>query len=254
MNSKLIAFDADGTIIDYNVGGIVVESTRKAINELKKAGHIPAIITGRSYNMIDRLADELGIEYLGVLNGAQIFKGAELLHSQSLGEKLSGLLLSKIKNLDLPVLAFDAHFIYYKNLSERWREFINASINMESNMIPIKDGPYDFASIYSYGDEDLLAEKVMGIEGIEFHNDRHEITIEGVNKGYCLKMLAGILGISADDTIAFGDGINDIPMLEAAGIGIAIKTGNPLAHKAADLISGTGPDAIFTYLKNNGLI
>lgn len=254
MNKKLVAFDADGTIIDYNAGGIVVDSTRKAITALKENGHVPAIITGRSYNMIDRLADELGIEYIGVLNGAQIFKGAKLLHSDSLGEELSGIILDRIKDLELPVLAFDAKYIYYKNLSERWREFINASINMESNMIPIVEGPYDFASIYSYGDEELLAEKVQGIEGIEFHNGRHEISIEGVNKGNAMKLLADILGISIGDTIAFGDGINDISMLKMAKTGVAIKTGNPAAIAAADLTAGEGPDAIFIYLQKSGLI
>ena len=254
MKKKLVAFDADGTIIDYNVGGIVVESTRKAINLLKKAGHIPAIITGRSYNMTDRLADDLGIDYIGVLNGAQIFKGNTLLHSNSLGESLSMHLLDKLKDLDLPVLAFDAKYIYYKNISDRWREFVNASINMESNMIPIEDGPYDFASIYSYGDEKLLAEKVWGIEGIEFHNGRHEITIEGVDKGNALKTLAGLLNIAIEDTIAFGDGINDIPMLIAAGTGVAIKTGNPAAMTAADLTAGEGQDAIYSYLNSLGLI
>lgn len=254
MNKKLVAFDADGTIIDYNVGGIVVESTRKAITELKKAGHIPAIITGRSYNMTDRLADDLGIEYMGVLNGAQIFKGNELLKSSSLGETLSMKLIAKINGLNLPVLAFDAKYIYYRKISGPWREFINASINMESNMIPIEEGPYDFAAIFSYGDEKLLAEAISNIAGIEFHNDRNEISVKGVNKGKALKTLAGILKIKIEDTIAFGDGINDISMLRTAGTGVAIHSGKPDAHEAADQVAAEGPDAIYTYLKSAGLI
>lgn len=254
MKKKLVAFDADGTIIDYNVGGVVVESTRKAITKLKKAGHIPAIITGRSYNMTDRLAADLGIEYMVVLNGAQIFRRDELLVSNSLGEELSMNLLDKINSLDLPVLAFDAKYIYYRKISDRWREFINASINMESNMIPIEEGRYNFAAIFSYGDKDLLADAICEIEGIEFHNDRNEISVEGVNKGNALKTLARILEIEIEDTIAFGDGINDISMLKAAGTGVAIHSGNPDAHAAADQVAAKGPDAIYTYLKSAGLI
>ena len=254
MNRKLVAFDADGTIIDYNVGGIVVESTRKAILQLKEAGHITAILTGRSYNMIDRLANELRIEYLGVLNGAQIFKNHEMLYSNSLGEELSNLLIKKTKDLNLPVLAFDAKYVYYKNISDRWREFVNASINMESNMIPFGDGPYDFASFYTYGDEELLAEQLSDVEGIEFHNNRHEISAAGVDKGNALLHLAELLDIPIEDTIAFGDGINDISMLKVAGTGVAIRTGNPLAHEAADVVAGEGPDAIYGYLHDSNVI
>lgn len=254
MNRKLVAFDADGTIIDYNVGGIVVESTRNAIIELKESGHIPAILTGRSFNMIDRLGAELGIEYLGVLNGAQIFKNHELLFSNSLGEELSGILLDRTKDLKLPVLAFDAKYVYYRNISDLWLEFVNSSINMESNMIPFGDGPCDFASFYTYGDEELIADRLGDIEGVEFHNNRHEITAKGVDKGNALLYLAELLDISSEDTIAFGDGINDISMLKAAGTGVAIKTGNPLAHDAADVVADEGQDAIYKFLKDNGII
>ncbi|MCD6323019.1 MAG: Cof-type HAD-IIB family hydrolase [Clostridiales bacterium] len=254
MKRKLVVFDADGTIIDYNVGGVVVESTKKAIEQLKKAGHIPAIITGRSYNMIDRLALELGIEYLGVLNGAQIFKGNELIYSRSLGEETSHKLLDGVEKTNLSMIAFDAKLVYYRNISDKWKEFINASINMESNMVPIDDRAYDFASFYTYGDADILEKAVEGITGIEFHNNRHEITKIGVDKGRALCSLAEIFDINIEDTIAFGDGINDVSMLRAAGTGIAIKSGNPLVLEAADVVADEGPDAIYKYLKSLGLI
>ena len=254
MKRKLVAFDADGTIIDYNVGGIVVESTRLAIKKLIETGHVPAILTGRSYNMTDRLAEDLGIEYMGVLNGAQIFKSNELIFSKSLGKEISHQLIERTKKTNLSMIAFDADLIYYNNISDKWKEFINASINMESNMVPIADGPYDFASFYTYGDVDVLEKAIEGITGIEFHNNRHEITKEGVDKGIALGLLAEHLGIAIEDTIAFGDGINDIPMLKAAGTGIAIKTGNPLAHEVADMVAEEGQDAIALFLKDVGLI
>ena len=66
--------------------------------------------------------------------------------------------------------------------------------------------------------------------------------------------LAELLGIAHEDTIAFGDGINDISMLKAAGTGVAIKTGNPLTHEVADIVADEGQDAIYDYLKNINLI
>lgn len=254
MNKKLVFFDADGTIIDYNIGGIVADSTREAIKKLKENGHIPVISTGRSYNMIDRLAEELGIDYLAVLNGAQIFYKEKLLFSKSLGEEKSMLLIERTNTKNIGLLAFDAEFIYYRNISDKWKEFINASINMESNMIPIDGGPYDFASFYVYGDDEVLEKAFEGIEGIEFHNGRHEITREGASKGYAVQKLAKYLKIPIADTIAFGDGLNDISMLETAGTGIAMKHGRQEVLEVVEKVTEAGEDAISNYLEKLGLI
>lgn len=57
-------------------------------------------------------------------------------------------------------------------------------------------------------------------------------------KGLALAALADYLGLDKSQTIAFGDGLNDISMLEAAGIGIAMANGCDEALKVADYITG----------------
>ncbi len=76
--------------------------------------------------MTDRLAEDLGIEYMGVLNGAQIFKNNELIFSKSLGKVISHQLIERTKKTNLSMIAFDAELIYYNNISDKWKEFINA--------------------------------------------------------------------------------------------------------------------------------
>lgn len=61
-----------------------------------------------------------------------------------------------------------------------------------------------------------------------------ELNAQGATKGEGLLWLADYLGIPRMDTIAFGDGENDISMLMAAGIGIAMRNGTDSAKAAAD--------------------
>lgn len=52
-----------------------------------------------------------------------------------------------------------------------------------------------------------------------------EINAEHGNKGDALYALAKYVGVKREDTIAFGDGLNDLPMIHAAGLGIAMTNG-----------------------------
>ncbi len=61
-----------------------------------------------------------------------------------------------------------------------------------------------------------------------------EINDARANKGEALRALAAHLGLSAAQTMAFGDGLNDISMLRAAGTGVAMANAHPEAKAAAD--------------------
>jgi len=59
----------------------------------------------------------------------------------------------------------------------------------------------------------------------------------GVNKGVALAQVAGRLGIDAARCAAFGDSYNDIPMLEWAGLGVAMGDARPQVKAAAGLVA-----------------
>ena len=61
-----------------------------------------------------------------------------------------------------------------------------------------------------------------------------------MDKGHGLCELAGLAGLTPEECVAMGDGDNDVPMLAAAGLGIAMENGSEAAKAAADR---TGPDA-----------
>ena len=64
-----------------------------------------------------------------------------------------------------------------------------------------------------------------------------EINDEAADKGIALIALADHLGIGRDQVMAFGDGLNDIPMIRAAGIGVVMGNASDEVKAAADMIA-----------------
>lgn len=71
----------------------------------------------------------------------------------------------------------------------------------------------------------------------------HQLVVEaitkGINKGEAVKWLCNKYGISTDEAIAMGDSENDIEMIKAAGLGIAVGNAMPNVKLAADYIADT---------------
>ena len=72
-----------------------------------------------------------------------------------------------------------------------------------------------------------------------------EINAPTATKGQCLMRLCALLGIEAGDTMALGDGTNDLDMLQKAGIGVAMANAAPALLEAADFVTLTNNEAGF---------
>lgn len=82
-----------------------------------------------------------------------------------------------------------------------------------------------------------------------------EVLQRGITKAYGMQRLGDYLGKTREDIYAFGDGPNDIEMLQFAGVGIAMKNGSKCAFEAADMIAdAVEEDGIWKAMKALGLI
>jgi hydroxymethylpyrimidine pyrophosphatase-like HAD family hydrolase len=66
-----------------------------------------------------------------------------------------------------------------------------------------------------------------------------EVNAAGTNKGWGLCALAEALDVPIEQTVAFGDNFNDVPLIKAAGLGVAMGNAVPELLAAADLIAPT---------------
>ncbi|HHY56383.1 MAG TPA: HAD family phosphatase [Chloroflexi bacterium] len=92
------------------------------------------------------------------------------------------------------------------------------------------------------GDIDLLPEYQRRFPGLSItrtHEWLVEATAAGVDKGSGLRRLCALLGIDLRRVMAIGDSDNDIPMLEAAGLGVAMGNAGDHVKAVADWIAPT---------------
>ena len=81
-----------------------------------------------------------------------------------------------------------------------------------------------------------------------------EIVPKGINKGFAVEALGKRLNVAREEIIAIGDSMNDVPMLQYAGLGIVVGDGTEDAKKYADVIApNCGDDAIKWVIENYGL-
>jgi Cof subfamily protein (haloacid dehalogenase superfamily) len=64
-----------------------------------------------------------------------------------------------------------------------------------------------------------------------------ELAHPDVSKGTGLQFVADLLGFTREETIAFGDGENDLELIEWAGYGVAVENANPAVKARADFVS-----------------
>jgi hydroxymethylpyrimidine pyrophosphatase-like HAD family hydrolase len=69
-----------------------------------------------------------------------------------------------------------------------------------------------------------------------------EVTAAGVRKDAALAEVCASLGVAAGDTVAFGDHLVDVPMLEWAGRGVATANAHPAALAAADEVTASNDE------------
>lgn len=254
---KMIAFDLDGTVLTSEKQ--ITEYTASMLAKAIKQGIIVLPATGRPFSGIPKEILEFpGIRYVLSANGARVvdIKKEEVLLETLVSYENGKRLLEIFKKYDaLLEIYYDG--IGYANEAdlERIHYFLPEppmADYIRSTRRPVKDVLAMFhecqratdkvQALFSNQKEKQCALQEIAESSIEVEVtgalvSNIEVNAKGVNKGNVLLELGKILGISRDEIMAFGDGDNDIEMLKAAGIGVAMKNGRDLVRKAADVIT-----------------
>jgi len=262
MGIQLAAIDMDGTLL--NEKGVLEKETANVLQEASEKGVFVVPCTGRCWDELPQeLLDIKGIRYAVLSNGARIvdLKTEKTLYLHTIPfPDVSALLPMMIKTglsyevtyegssfVDDSFMAetlrvFEAAGKSYVKLLERFRfvKDLPAEVHrrkMEIEKISIRRvDPVNRELVLSFFEEHPgYTVTDFYLNGKEFSDI--EINAENANKGVAIAALCEMLEIPLEEVIAIGDGHNDIPLLEAAGFGVAMSNAVEDVKSIADYIT-----------------
>lgn len=250
---KLILSDLDETLL---VNHHVPEVNQKAVKFLKERNvkFVPA--TGRAYNMIGEILEELGTyqkenEYSICFNGGLIVENRDnhVLYFNGLSFEEAKELFDAGAAYDVCVLIFtmDCCYIFNADPDEVERKTVQKApfkVIDEYNMDFLK-GDKIAKILYERRDmtylkniEQELSSIIDGRFAASYSSYRYlEFNPLGVNKGAALKWLADYLHIGIEETIAIGDNYNDTSMIEVAGLGVCVEGATDDIKEMSDYVT-----------------
>ncbi len=254
MSYRLIATDLDDTLLNEN--SEISPRNRKAITDAVALGVRFLIATGRMFKTSVKYLAELGLEddcplinYHGALVKTAISK--KIILHRPLDNDLAIAVAEEAERQECHLSLFIEDELYINEESEYSRYYqrlaqIDArSVGKLSSFLK-KDSlrPTKISIIRWDGSLDSIeaslrksfAEKLSILQSRPYFL---EITEQSATKGQALQWLAEKEGIKPEEIIAFGDGHNDMDMLEYAGLGVAVANARPELLEAADLVTSS---------------
>lgn len=236
---KIVFFDIDGTLLSHKTES-VPKDAKEAIAELQKRGIKVCVATGRHIVDLEAMPLE-GIVFDGyvTLNGQLIYNGKkELIFGNKLTQK-------DVSNL-YEVFAKKETAMLFINEKGPYLNFVNDKVRQVYREIgtPVpKEGEYCKEDIYQmilFGDRETLMPilaKAEHIKATYWNPYAVDVIDENGGKIQGIQQLLQYLEISMDEVMAFGDGENDIEMIQNAAIGIAMGNGLKKLKEKADYVT-----------------
>lgn len=262
MTGKLIFFDIDGTLKPF--GKPVPPDTADAIRQLKKNGHLPVICTGRTRLMMRhaRVAEELGFPAMICAAGSEVLYQGETVSQQLLSRETIEWTLKLLEPLGCGAILEGPEHLYCE---ERWMEPIrrrwNAVMGGESLILPYDPETARIQKLMTMNSPALAGspqlEELSKVYNVLFYDDGDttELIPLSVSKAVGIERLLEHLGASREDTYAFGDGPNDLEMLEYVAHGVAMGNAERIVKERARYVTeGCEEGGIAKALRRFGLI
>lgn len=257
---KLFFFDIDGTLIECSQGIYSIpQKVREAMDILKKKGHAVFLATGRcKCFIVDGVIDYPFSGYV-TCNGAYVEYEQKAIYKSVVSIEALKKTHEFCIERDLAYYFEGNDYIYVLNKNNpRHIEFKN-NWGMKDKVIV---DTFDINEIETYIGM-IVLNSYQDIEPMQsalspyFHIQQHQsglsfdLTLKGESKAKGIEKMVDALGKTMDDTIAFGDGNNDIEMLSRMNLGIAMGNAAIKTKEVADYVTDTVEnDGILKALKH----
>lgn len=280
MNQKLIFFDIDGTLM--GASRKVTEKNEEAIHELRKNGHKVFLCTGRSPASIDQSLIDIGFDGVVASAGSLVLINNEYVFENFINQYLLSEVMLLFTNHQVLFSLETKNAVYQapgiKNFfdtinKERFKDNLELARTFEDREKNFKRKTLQEFDLYStpvmklcfispvkenfYQCVDFLKE-FFNIVIFSKPNEKYvngEIIVKHCTKGDAVKFVTKYFNADINDTIAYGDSMNDYEMLQIAHLSVVSKkSSEQLKALADDQFDDPDEDGIYKHLKKINLI
>ena len=239
---KALFFDIDGTLVSFKTHRIP-QSTVDALEQAKKNGVEVYISTGRPKQVINNLGQiEHLIDGYITANGARCFVEDTLVSQHAILPSDVKKIIEAADRDNYPAIVVSESRFAIHHYTDEVYEIFCKGLGVDSSV---------FADVNDLGDEPILQitpfctleQEALLMPTLEnctsgrWHPAFTDITARGADKGKGLHAMADYLGLNIEETMAFGDGGNDISIIKEAGVGVAMGNAGEELKQVADYIT-----------------
>lgn len=257
---KAIFFDIDGTLLSHTTNQIPI-STKMALEQLKNKGILTFIATGRHISeMRDLPLDDVYFDGYITLNGQYCYNHQGIIYDLPIHQNDINNIISMIDKDPFPCIFVEDQLMYI-NFNNDIVQIVQDSIHTPLPDINDLHRGYDHP-IYQVIPYDINEQKEQDILHImphckqtRWHPYAIDIIPQNGGKENGIKHCLDYYDIKQEETMAFGDGINDMDMLNYCQIGVALGNAVEEVKKQANYVTThIDDDGIYNALKHFQII
>lgn len=255
---KAVFIDFDGTLYSHH-SKQVPDSTVLAIKKLREKNILVLLCTGRAKQELYDF-DLRDIVFDGqILNNGQLILNDkdEVVFNDSITGELKERLINMFNGDEISMYLCTSKGIYTNFINDAC---IKCQATVSSAIPPL--GKYEGEDIYmgvGFFDDEKTKEIILRYNDIadttSWAVGAVDIVPKGASKAKAVMEAAKVYGFDLSETIGFGDGENDIPMLETCEIGVCMGNGYDAVKEAADYVTDDiDEDGLYNALKHFNII
>lgn len=258
MDCRLIALDLDGTL--NNSKGRITPRTKQALIQAQEKGAKIVLASGRPLPGLYQNARELEFDrfdgYLLCFNGARIctWKERQIIYDQTMSPGMAQLVYdyNRRNDYNMVIMSYEGEDVLAED-ANAYRVQEEAALNhMNVRVVPsVRDTLHHpvnkllFAAAPDYLADIEMEFKRPFVGQLSIYRSAPfylEVMATGIDKARSMERLAKHMRIDRNQIIAFGDGYNDLTMIEYAGVGIAMGNAVDELKKKADGITASNDE------------
>ena len=245
MAIRLVASDLDGTLLQHGATEVSAEMFA-LIEKMRRRGIVFAAASGRQYHSLRRLFAPVAEEIAYICeNGALTVCGGKIVELAQIKPETARRIIALIESEpDAEPLVSDAEYTYISGRSPQFEQVIQKLGNRykvvgsfdEITTPIIKIALYQPAFSGREEEAQRLWQSRLPAPAriVTSGNAWLDVLFPDIHKGVGIRALQRTLGIGREETLVFGDNLNDLEMFDAAGLPVAVANAKePVLARAA---------------------